>query len=65
MDTWALKGFGMARHVLPGMRSTVEMNTDGRLVIPAPIRRSYGLESGDLVEVEIRPVELTEAGLHE
>ena len=33
------------------------MNTNGRLVVPEPIRNAYGIKRGDLVEIEVHPVE--------
>ncbi|MBW2031730.1 MAG: AbrB/MazE/SpoVT family DNA-binding domain-containing protein [Deltaproteobacteria bacterium] len=34
---------------------TTKVGRRGTVVIPAPIRRSYGLEEGSLVSVEARP----------
>ena len=39
------------------MRSTVPVQREGRVAIPAPVRREMGIERGDLVEIEIQPVE--------
>lgn len=38
------------------MRSTVRLNTNGRVVVPHPIREELGVDRGDLVEIEVRPV---------
>jgi len=39
------------------MRSTVQLSTNGQLVVPHPIREELGIEKGDLVEIEVRPIE--------
>lgn len=39
------------------MRGTVRLNSDGRVVVPHPIRNEMGLEHGDLIEIEVTPVE--------
>lgn len=38
-----------------GMRSTVRLNTSGRVVVPHPIREELGVERGDLIEIEVQP----------
>jgi len=39
------------------MRSTVRVNTNGRVVVPSHVRKELGVEHGDLVEIEVQPVE--------
>lgn len=39
------------------MRSTVRLFANGKATVPAPIRDEFGLEDGDLVEIDVRPVE--------
>ncbi|MBK5101627.1 MAG: AbrB/MazE/SpoVT family DNA-binding domain-containing protein [Desulfobacteraceae bacterium] len=36
-------------------RETIKLGKRGTLVIPAPVRQSYGLKEGALVTVEARP----------
>lgn len=40
------------------MKSTVRLFANGKATVPAPIRDELGLEDGDLVEIDIRPVEV-------
>jgi AbrB family looped-hinge helix DNA binding protein len=44
------------------MRATVPIRSNGRLVIPSPIRRELNLNNGDLVEINVQPVEEVNAG---
>lgn len=37
------------------MRTTAKIYNEGRITIPAPIRRALDVEDGDLVEVDVRP----------
>lgn len=39
------------------MRATVNINQNGRIVIPHPVREGLGLKDGDLVEIDVQPVE--------
>lgn len=39
------------------MRSTVRMNTNGRVVVPHEVREALGVERGDLIEISVEPVE--------
>ena len=34
--------------------ATIKIGKRGTLVIPAPIRQSYGLEEGDLISIEVQ-----------
>ncbi|WP_420841105.1 AbrB/MazE/SpoVT family DNA-binding domain-containing protein [Halorutilus salinus] len=38
------------------MRSTVRVNTNGRVVVPSHVRDELGVEHGDLVEIDVRPI---------
>lgn len=37
------------------MRSTVKLNSNGRLVVPHQIRDELDLGHGDLVEIDVKP----------
>jgi len=39
------------------MRATVRLNTNGRVVIPHAIREELGVEHGDVVEIDVSPVD--------
>ena len=36
---------------------TVQVLKEGRVTIPAPVRRQLGLEQGDFVQIDVRLVE--------
>lgn len=38
------------------MRTTTKIRQRGRVTVPQPIREELGLDEGDIVEIEIRPV---------
>jgi len=38
------------------MRVTASVRTQGRVVIPAHVRRELNLEKDDLVELEVQPI---------
>lgn len=39
------------------MRTTTQLFNNGKVTVPAQIRRALGVEDGDLVEIDVRPVE--------
>lgn len=39
------------------MRMTAQLYNNGKVTIPAQIRRALDVEDGDLVEIDVRPVE--------
>lgn len=39
------------------MRTTTKVIQGGRLTVPAHIREALDLDEGDLVEIDVRPVE--------
>jgi AbrB family looped-hinge helix DNA binding protein len=39
------------------MRTTQRIRQRGRLTVPQPIREELDLDAGDVVEVEVRPIE--------
>jgi len=39
------------------MRTTRRLFNRGKVTVPATIRDEYDLEDGDIVELEVRPVE--------
>lgn len=39
------------------MKSTMRLFNNGKVTVPAPIREELNLEDGDLIELEVRPVE--------
>lgn len=39
------------------MRATRRLFNGGKVTVPATIRDEYDLDDGDVVEVEVRPVE--------
>jgi AbrB family looped-hinge helix DNA binding protein len=41
---------------------TAQVLEEGRVTIPAPVRRQLGLEQGDFVRIEIRLIETTAEG---
>lgn len=44
------------------MLSTRKVSQNGRVVIPKDIREAYNIQTGDLVELEVRPVEAGASG---
>lgn len=38
------------------MRTTTQLFNGGKVTVPSQIRRALGVEDGDLVEIDIRPV---------
>lgn len=48
-----------------GGTGTAQVLADGRVTIPAPIRRQLGLERGDFVQIDIRPIEPVTEGDNE
>ena len=47
------------------MRATTRLFNGGKITVPAQIRRAFEIEDGDLVEIDVQPVDLSERGLHE
>lgn len=41
--------------------ATAPVDGNGRVCIPAPVRRQLGLEYGDLVQIRVEPVEDAQA----
>lgn len=39
------------------MQTTTQLLRRGRLTIPKPVRDALNLEEGDLVEIDVQPVE--------
>lgn len=39
------------------MRTTTQLFNGGKVTVPAQIRRALEVEDGDLVEIDVRPVE--------
>jgi AbrB family looped-hinge helix DNA binding protein len=44
-------------HVGVGMRISAKVIESGRVTIPATVREQYGLETGDYVMIDVRPME--------
>jgi AbrB family looped-hinge helix DNA binding protein len=42
--------------MLAKINFTAEIINSGRITIPRPVRVALGLKSGDLVEVDIKPI---------
>ena len=42
------------------MRTTMRLFSNGKVTVPAPVRNELGVEDGDLVEIDVRPVSETE-----
>lgn len=38
------------------MRTTAQLINNGKVTVPAQIRRALEVEDGDLVEIDIRPI---------
>ena len=47
------------------MRTTTRLFNQGKVTVPAQIRRALEIEDGDLVEIDVQPVELSERDIHE
>lgn len=39
------------------MRTTARIVADGRITVPEPIRQALGIQEGDLVSIDVRPVD--------
>lgn len=39
------------------MRTTTQLFNNGKVTVPSQIRRALEVEDGDLVEIDVRPVE--------
>ena len=40
------------------MRTTTRLINNGKVTVPSQIREEYGLSDGDLVEIDVLPVEV-------
>jgi bifunctional DNA-binding transcriptional regulator/antitoxin component of YhaV-PrlF toxin-antitoxin module len=38
------------------MRTTAQLINNGKVTVPAQIRRALDVEDGDLIEIDVRPV---------
>lgn len=39
------------------MRTTAQIINNGKVTVPAQIRQALGVKDGDLVEIDVRPVD--------
>jgi AbrB family looped-hinge helix DNA binding protein len=42
------------------MRTTTRLFNGGKVTVPAQIRKAFDIEDGDLVEIDVRPVDISE-----
>jgi len=42
------------------IRTTTRLFNGGKVTVPAQIRMAFDIEDGDLVEIDVRPVDISE-----